>query len=121
MFSWQVSEMSKVERLNRMNFLLRGLAFKYHFVKGPPSKLANDSIDRSVSWIHWNCKWLPLLGLAFVSENECLKMMHVKRDWTCWLLPQPIQKPTILLGALLDGRASTYQEESTSGNGGHHF
>src|SRR5258708_12085662 len=22
---------------------------------------------------HWNCKWLPLLGSAFVSENECLK------------------------------------------------
>src|SRR5258708_12451890 len=94
MFSWQVSEMSKVERLNRMNFLLRGLAFKYHFVKGPPSKLANDSIDRSVSWIHWNCKWLPLLGLAFVSENECLKMMHVKRDWTFWLFLQPTHYPT---------------------------
>src|SRR5258708_10275840 len=96
MFSWQVSEMSKAERLNRMNFSLRGLAFKYHFVKGPLSKLANDGINGSVSWIHWNCKWLPLLGLAFVSKTECLKMMHVNRDWTRWLLPQLIPYPTPL-------------------------
>src|SRR5258708_29956653 len=96
MFSWWVSEMSKAERLNRTNFLLRGLAFKYHFVKGPPSKLANDSIDGSISWIHSNCKWPPLLCSAFVSENECLKTKHVKIDWTRCLLTQPIQSPTTL-------------------------
>ena len=95
-FPWRIPETSETERLNRMNFSLRGLAFKCHFLKGPPSKLANDGIDRAISWIDQNCKWLPFLGLAFMCEDECLKTMHVKRYQTHLLLPQLIREPTPL-------------------------
>ena len=71
--------MSKAKRLNWTNLLLRDLAFKCHLMKGPPSKLVNDGIDRSIRWIDWDCKRLPPLGSAFVSKNKGLKMMHVKR------------------------------------------